>query len=1035
MMKKVLLLNFLCFAFFSVFAQTQVGRTTYDLQTNNANCRRVAMNAAGEVVITYTRSYGTSEPATTDRGTGYNYKNAAGVWSESNFTPNSYVRFDANRTGWSNIGFLGNGNEVIVSHFAPLTGSFGGLQIQQRALGSGAAFDTTLLNSGNSAFAYSDDATWPRMAISGDSIFLISSVQIGTFVNGVDGGLYSHRSLDGGATWTEGVIPFVNGNNFVAIGADAYAIDANDDGVLAMVVGRYNSFVLKSMDFGATWTTIKMIEVTDVFGNVTANNYSGESSESAERQDIGDESYSLIVDDEGDVHVWVGKLDYSKDEFQEGSVFPFSEGLMYWNETMDEPMTLHASRFTVEAGAGCDPLYTNQVINDPDFTQFNLYSSSFSSQASGGYDDNGNLVVAYTRFRTAIIDSNDNVTNATINTAPMGYFFKDVFLLTSSDNGVTWEGPINVSNQETLECAYPSIPRKFYNNTIPVIWQEDPVPGNALQEPTGYVHTGGFIDNRIMYSEVNLASIVTPADETCPTISLLDPANNAFSVSAGCPPETEDLSSILVIDDVPQGPDADMLRIVGTPPNFAVPGTYFVDLYLEDDAGNVSSDTVIGISITVVADNTPPTFTFNGPDTLAVILGNVYTDPGLDYDDNGCFPTAAPVVTDNVNPTTATGFFTYEYVITDNSGNSTTATRYVEVITSDNTPPAITLNGASTVTVEACTFYDELGATAFDLVSFAVPVMIDATALDINTVGSYQVTYSATDGAGNLATQTRTVNVVDNTAPVLTIIDDNDLVTPANSYTEGGINFTYLGEAFVSPATSASDPNCNGQGVTISFDDSGVMTGSAGNYSVPYTAEDVNGNQATQTLTVRVGKEPTADFTFIPTTTGLILTNTSTDNPTGYSWDFDNGQTSTAANSTSGVPTYSPNDANYATYNVCLTVTNRFNAAPFNKAASTTCKEVNLPTGIADRYVLDAAVEIFPNPTNGVINVEISETNAENLSVEVTNVLGAVIATKDLTKVNSTETVTFDLKGNASGIYFINISSDNATISKRVMVK
>ena len=117
MMKKVLLLNLLCFAFFSVFAQTQVGRTTYDLQTNNANCRRVATNAAGEVVITYTKSLTNSEAAP-DRGTGYNYKSAAGVWSETNFPASGFTRFDIGRTGWSNVGFLANGDEVIIAHFA-----------------------------------------------------------------------------------------------------------------------------------------------------------------------------------------------------------------------------------------------------------------------------------------------------------------------------------------------------------------------------------------------------------------------------------------------------------------------------------------------------------------------------------------------------------------------------------------------------------------------------------------------------------------------------------------------------------------------------------------------------------------------------------------------------------------------------------------------------------------------------------------------------------------------------------------------------
>ena len=1027
MMKKGLLLSFLCFAFFSVFAQTQVGRTTYDLQTNNANCRRVATNPSGEVAITYTRSLTGNETAP-DRGTGYNYKNAAGVWSETSFPASGFTRFDIARTGWSNIGLLGNGEEMIITHFADGTATFGGLQVQNRILGSSGTWNTTSLNSTNTNFAYSDDATWPRIAISGDSIFIVSSVQIGTFVNGVDGGLYYHRSLDGGASWTEGVLPFVNGNNFVTIGADAYALDGNDNGTIALVVGRYNSFVLKSTDFGATWTSTKMVEVLDENGNPTPNNYSGESSESALQQDISDESYSIIVDDNDMVHVWMGKLEYQKDAFQEGTVIPFSEGLLYWNETMTSPKTLHASRFTVEAGAGCNPLYPTTVLNDPDFIQFSLYASSFVSQPSAGYGDNGDLVVAYSRMRTAMIDS----AGIAINSSPDGFLFKDIFMLKSSNNGATWEGPINVSNMDTAECAYPGVPRKFFGGSVPVIWQQDERPGNALQPPTGYIHNYGT--NMIMYDDIPTSSIVTPVDETCPTIAFLDSTNTTISSLAGCPPSVEDLEAILNIDDVPQGPDISMVQTVGTPPDFNTPGTYTFGMYLEDNAGNLS-DTLNGIVVTVLPDTINPTFTFIGPDTLALINGNTYVDPGLDYADNGCEP-AAPVENDNVNPNnTLNGFHTYEYVITDNSGNQVTAIRYVEVIGSDVTAPSITLNGNSSDTVEACTFYNELGASAFDLIDFVVSVTIDASALNIDSVGTYNVIYTAVDASSNTATETRVVYVSDNTAPELSIIDDNDLATPANSYTEGGINYTYLAENFVAPATAASDPNCNGQIVTVTADNSAVDVSTAGNYTAVFTAEDANGNTTTQNLTVRVGKEPTADFSFIPTSTGLILTNSSTDNPNSYSWDFDNGQTSSAASSTSGVPTYSVNDPNYPSYNVCLTVRNRFNDAPFNKPASTVCKTVELSVGIADRNDLNAAVDIFPNPTNGMLNVEISETSASNLTVEVTNVLGAVIASQGLSKVNSNETVTFNLEGNAAGIYFVNISSDNATISKRVIMK
>ena len=90
----------------------------------------------------------------------------------------------------------------------------------------------------------------------------------------------------------------------------------------------------------------------------------------------------------------------------------------------------------------------------------------------------------------------------------------------------------------------------------------------------------------------------------------------------------------------------------------------------------------------------------------------------------------------------------------------------------DSNPPTITLNGSATVTVEACTGYTELGATASDVCDGDITgsIVIDATAVLPNTVGSYSVTYNVTDSDGNLAVQaTRTVDVVDTTAPTITL--------------------------------------------------------------------------------------------------------------------------------------------------------------------------------------------------------------------------------------------------------------------------
>ena len=67
----------------------------------------------------------------------------------------------------------------------------------------------------------------------------------------------------------------------------------------------------------------------------------------------------------------------------------------------------------------------------------------------------------------------------------------------------------------------------------------------------------------------------------------------------------------------------------------------------------------------------------------------------------------------------------------------------------------------------------------------ALMVSIDSSAYR-NVVGTYIITYTATDGT-NQATATRTVNVVDTTAPIITL-------TGANPQTiESGADYTELG--------------------------------------------------------------------------------------------------------------------------------------------------------------------------------------------------------------------------------------------------
>src|SRR5699024_3379562 len=96
-------------------------------------------------------------------------------------------------------------------------------------------------------------------------------------------------------------------------------------------------------------------------------------------------------------------------------------------------------------------------------------------------------------------------------------------------------------------------------------------------------------------------------------------------------------------------------------------------------------------------------------------------------------------------------------------GDSVLATVTVEDPEPEDTvAPEITLNGDNPMELEVGETYDEPGATAEDDVDGDVSDAIEVSGdVDTSTVGEYEVVYTVSDEAGNEATETRIVNIVE----------------------------------------------------------------------------------------------------------------------------------------------------------------------------------------------------------------------------------------------------------------------------------
>jgi hypothetical protein len=169
-----------------------------------------------------------------------------------------------------------------------------------------------------------------------------------------------------------------------------------------------------------------------------------------------------------------------------------------------------------------------------------------------------------------------------------------------------------------------------------------------------------------------------------------------------------------------------------------------------------------------------------------------------------------------------TGLFYLWATATDTASNKTVLKSGVFKL--DNTNPIITLKGNSNITINRGTNYVDEGATAIDNDSGLDGNILVTSNLNTNIVGTYTITYNISDNAGNSAIPvTRTINVIDVLAPVITIQGSNPITISAGSvYSDAGAT-----------AVDDADGNVTDRIVITS----NVNTNIVGTYTVTYTVK------------------------------------------------------------------------------------------------------------------------------------------------------------------------------------------------------
>jgi len=196
-------------------------------------------------------------------------------------------------------------------------------------------------------------------------------------------------------------------------------------------------------------------------------------------------------------------------------------------------------------------------------------------------------------------------------------------------------------------------------------------------------------------------------------------------------------------------------------------GKHTLTFTATDDNGATTSDTMDIIVVTT--ENKAPDITLNGDYRLRYLklnVGETFVRPtptakdAIDHNDIS----SRIKVKENVD-TSKAGTYYVNYTVTDTRGN--VGLKILTVYVYDNLPPRITLNGARVVLTDIDEPYVDAGASAEDFIDGVIEVQTTG-AVDTSKLGTYTITYTATDKAGESSSKTREVRVVP-ARPVITL--------------------------------------------------------------------------------------------------------------------------------------------------------------------------------------------------------------------------------------------------------------------------
>lgn len=458
-----------------------IGASRYDMQSNGAIANnRIVLFPDNTVSAVWTQAM--LDPGYSDRGTGYNYHNGT-AWSPA---PTGIV--ETIRTGWPAIVPWGTGGEMVISHNSTVN-----LVMNTRPVKGTGAWTQSLITPAPTGVT---GLIWPRVVVNGENnknihILVVTTpvANGGVAYQGLDGALIYYRSTDGGATWDKQgeILPGMTSADALGYTGDSYAWAEPRHDTLAFVYGDdwNDTFMMMSTDNGNTWTK-KMI-VSNYFkmepsGNVTPN------------FPTCDGTVAAAIDGDGVVHVAFGRM-RAKGDADGRKYYPWTDGLIYWNSTMEAIDTTILTDINLLYDEGLLIGYVADPGTGDTLIDFPKYYTSLSSFPQIMFDDYDNMYFLWSGLTVG-------------NPSPDPYNYRHIWARPWYNDHLEWSEMVDL-NESVLymfqEYAYPAVAQKMKSNgKVLLLTQTSSVPGSNIKDTNVPIH-----DVNMEYREVDLSEFVT----------------------------------------------------------------------------------------------------------------------------------------------------------------------------------------------------------------------------------------------------------------------------------------------------------------------------------------------------------------------------------------------------------------------------------------------------------------------------------------------------------------------------------------------